>query len=702
MSLIFKEITIKNFLSFGNCPQTIILNDKNYQIITGHNKDKGDNEEDKNGVGKSTIQQAIHYALFGKSTGNMINLPWLVNNINNKNMLVSLKFNKDGVDYEIIRGRSPNILKFLKNDEDYVSDESQGDSRETQKDIEKIIGFSDCLYNQLFNLTCQVPLFLNHNTANQKAILEQIVGIDIISKKISLLKDVIKDTKNELNNETFKYNTIKAQNENLEASINKQIEDMNIARKKWESDIINNIYNINNELEELNKVNIEEENNKLLLIEEYNKKQEENKKNKDLQMQLQSLISKLEIDINNKISELKKYENIDFEKEKEIIEYNQQIQNEKLSYQILENEYNNDCNKLKETNKNFETIFNSINEKKNILNSSSPQVCPTCGGKMNIDAYNLWKNNIEKDIATLEDKLHTCDLERIELHNKICSFVPKNFEMKKSVYSNLSQLLHDENNTKVLKESISKGLEEKEKYTNELNNIIIVDLGEKPMTYYNSKEELMNHVIKVNTLVSTLNSLKKSLESNPFEQQEKSINEMKNNMIKLDDAKINELNTLLYHQETLLKLLSNPTSYIRKTILDKSLEYLNTRIAIYLNKMGSLHDIHFNNDMSISISKMNVDYGYISSGEEGRVNMALTFAFRDVWESLNNCNVNLLFIDEIIDRLGLDEAGVDLLVNMIKEKKDKNIFMVTHNSKLINQTEDIIKLVKENDFTKII
>ena len=52
MSLIFKEITIKNFLSFGNCPQTIILNDKNYQIITGHNKDKGDNEEDKNGVGK--------------------------------------------------------------------------------------------------------------------------------------------------------------------------------------------------------------------------------------------------------------------------------------------------------------------------------------------------------------------------------------------------------------------------------------------------------------------------------------------------------------------------------------------------------------------------------------------------------------------------------------------------------------------------
>ena len=98
---------------------------------------------------------------------------------------------------------------------------------------------------------------------------------------------------------------------------------------------------------------------------------------------------------------------------------------------------------------------------------------------------------------------------------------------------------------------------------------------------------------------------------------------------------------------------------------------------------------------------MGVEYGYISSGEEGRVSMALTFAFRDVWESLNNCNVNLWFFDEVIDRLGLDDAGVDLLVDMIKSKKDKNVLMVTHNGRLINQTNNIIELIKENDFTKV-
>ena len=59
------------------------------------------------------------------------------------------------------------------------------------------------------------------------------------------------------------------------------------------------------------------------------------------------------------------------------------------------------------------------------------------------------------------------------------------------------------------------------------------------------------------------------------------------------------------------------------------------------------------------------------------------------------------FFDEVIDRLGLDDAGVDLLVDMIKSKKDKNVLMVTHNGRLINQTNNIIKLVKENDFTKV-
>ena len=109
MNLEFQSISIRNFLSFGNIPQTIELNNKQYEIIVGLNKDKSDSNSDRNGAGKSSIFEAIHYALFGKSIGNKVNLGNLINNINKKNMVVSLKFKNNDVNYEIIRGRSPSI-----------------------------------------------------------------------------------------------------------------------------------------------------------------------------------------------------------------------------------------------------------------------------------------------------------------------------------------------------------------------------------------------------------------------------------------------------------------------------------------------------------------------------------------------------------------------------------------------------------------
>lgn len=207
MNLEFKSITLRNFLSFGNVEETIPLNKELYQVIVGMNRDKSDSSSDRNGVGKSTIFEALHYAMFGKSIGNKITLGDLINNINKKNMVVTLVFEKNGIEYTIQRGRSPNFLKFFKNGDQVVSDESQGDSRETQKEIEKVLGMNEDIYNQIVCLSCKVPIFTDQTTANQKNIIEHILGINIISEKIECLKALIKETKNSLNNEQFKYNT---------------------------------------------------------------------------------------------------------------------------------------------------------------------------------------------------------------------------------------------------------------------------------------------------------------------------------------------------------------------------------------------------------------------------------------------------------------------------------------------------------------
>lgn len=701
MKIVLKELTIRNFLSFGNVSQTIKLDSDSFRIITGQNKDKSDNEEDKNGVGKSSIQLAIHYALFGKSTGNRIVLGQMINNINKKNMLVSLKFDKDDIHYEIIRGRSPNVLKLLRNGENII-DESQGDSRETQKDIEKIIGFDDDLYNQLFNLTCLVPLFLSQNTSSQKAILEKILGIDIISKKIVLLKDMIKSSKNDLNNEVFKYNTIKQQNDNLTASIEKQTIDMNNAKKKWLSDIQSQIIDIKQKIESMSKIDIQEEKKNFQLLEEYLKQEGVNLQNQQLIISLNNQIKQKEMLIQNyqlRIDNLLRY---DFDTERQNILYNEQLNKERMAYDIEENQYRT-LKTFKEQNLdyNFQKISKEIEQKKNELANIKENVCPTCGQPINVEDFNKLKESKKEEINHLQEELHKIDMEILNATHIISSFVPKKFEFKVVSFNDLNSLLEKENEINQLKQQMDNIVKEKNDLIEQTKNVVIIDLGNRPTTHYKEYSQALQHQAVLNSLQESLQRLEITEKTNPFEQQEKSIEEMKKNMMVLDDSEVKRLEKSILYQETLLKLLNNPSSFIRKTILDKSLEYLNSRIKHYLEQMGSMHLITFNNDMSITISKMGVEYGYISSGEEGRVSMALTFAFRDVWESLNNCNVNLWFFDEVIDRLGLDDAGVDLLVDMIKSKKDKNVLMVTHNGRLINQTNHIIKLVKENDFTKV-
>ena len=185
MSIVFKELRLKNFLSFGNVEQVINLTKNDFTLITGINKDKSsDDNGNRNGIGKSSFFNALHYALYGKAIGNKINLPNLVNNINKKNMSVTLLFEKNDVKYRIERGRNPTYLRFYKEDEE-ITDESLGDSRDTQSYIEQIIGMNDDLFCQTILLSCSVPIFLDQSTSNQKLIIEKVLGVDIISKKIS-------------------------------------------------------------------------------------------------------------------------------------------------------------------------------------------------------------------------------------------------------------------------------------------------------------------------------------------------------------------------------------------------------------------------------------------------------------------------------------------------------------------------------------
>ena len=106
-----KNITIKNFMSVGNVTQAVQFDEAGLTLVLGNNLDLG-GDGSRNGTGKTTLINALSYGLYGNALYN-IKKDNLVNKTNNKQMLVTVDFEKDGVEYRIERGRKPNVFKFL-------------------------------------------------------------------------------------------------------------------------------------------------------------------------------------------------------------------------------------------------------------------------------------------------------------------------------------------------------------------------------------------------------------------------------------------------------------------------------------------------------------------------------------------------------------------------------------------------------------
>ena len=170
----------------------------------------------------------------------------------------------------------------------------------------------------------------------------------------------------------------------------------------------------------------------------------------------------------------------------------------------------------------------------------------------------------------------------------------------------------------------------------------------------------------------------------------------------IDWEEINTLTSLKEHQEFLLKLLTNKDSFIRKKIIDQNLAYLNNRLTNYLDRLGLPHSVTFQNDLSVEITQLgqDLDFDNLSRGERNRLILGMSFAFRDVWESLYQ-NINLLFIDELIDS-GMDANGVENSLSVLKKmarERDKNIYLISHKDELIGRVNNVLKVIKENGFT---
>jgi len=565
-------------MSIGNVSQAIDFDRNDLSLVLGENLDLGSNGA-RNGVGKTIIINALSYALYGNSISN-IKLNNLINKTNEKNMLVSIDFDIDLVNYRIERGRKPNILKFFINDEEQHDNEQQGEMRDTQKEINNILNISHDMFKHTIALNTYTEPFLSMRANDQKNIIEQLLGITLLTEKADKLKIQHKDTKNRITEEKYKNDAITKAN----THITDQISKLEMRQRMW------------------------------------TKKKDEN---------VSSITSKIE-----------KSMNLDIKAELQI-------------HTDLEN-------------------WDTLNKEINLLNKYIDDII------IDNKVLDTEIKVIEQDLHMLENhKCHACGQ---ELHNKKQE---ENIKLKQSVIQ--------EKTTSYLSN-------ESQEHEHKIRLSEIGNIGNKPEPYYGQYEDALQHQ---HTLTTICKELETTLATeDPYYEQ---IEEMKvDGIVQINYDNINALSEFEEHQAFLYKLLTSKDSFIRRKIIEQNLNYLNNRLTHYLTEIGLPHNVIFLSDLSVEITEMgrDLDEGNLSRGERTRLILALSFAFRDVWESLYT-HINLVFVDELIDN-GLDTNGVESAVKILKSMardRNKSVWLVSHREELTSRVHNTLNVVKENGWT---
>ena len=579
MSILLKNITLRNFLSIGQVTQAVDFDSKELTLILGENLDLG-GDGARNGTGKTTLIQGLSYVLFGTPINN-IRKDNLINRTNGKGMMVTLEFSVNGVDYKIERGRKPNILKFYVNNQEteHVND-AQGENKETQIHIEKSINMTSDMFKHIVALNTYTEPFLAMKANDQRNVIEQLLGITLLSEKAESLKEQIKITKDRITEEEYKNKAIEEANKRIQ----EQIDSLKRRAKIWDAKYNEDLTKLKNDLEDLQKLDIEAE------LQGHKDLALYNQKKKDI-ADIDKAIARDEADVEREEKALKK----------------------------------------------AKVELSTLQEHK----------CHTCGQEIHDHQHVSLLKEREKFVKETTKNIETLNISLATYHQAKTELGP---------------------------------------------------IGKQPRLFYDTEQEAFQHRSLVSTLVEKIAEKEKDL--NPYTDQ---ITDMENQALQIVSFdKINEYTRVAEHQKFLLDLLTNKDSFVRKKIIDQNLSYLNARLTHYLDKIGLPHQVVFLNDLSVEITELGreLDFDNLSRGERNRLILGLSFAFRDVWESLYT-PINTLFIDELIDS-GLDTMGVENSIAILKDmsrNRNKSVWLVSHREELAGRVPSVLKVIKENGFT---
>ncbi len=678
-----RNLTVKNFMSVGNSTQAIDFDRTDLTLVLGENLDLG-GDGSRNGTGKTTIINALSYALYGNALSN-IRKDNLVNKTNSKGMLVSLDFSVGSQEYRIERGRKPNVLKFYVNNEDLsATDDAQGDSRETQEAIERLLGMSHDMFRHILALNTYTEPFLSLKANDQRTIIEQLLGITLLSERADRIRELNRETKDAISQEEMRIRALQEANKRIE----EQVESLKRRQVLWQKKYSSDLAYLVAQYDELVVVDIEAE----LRAHQALVTWTERKKQSDARVKMLAFQTAWQQTQRKDIAELQtsydRLSHIDIEAE--------------LQAHADLAKYLTNTRLLEERDREVARLGREIDRDSGLVEKLQAEIatledhrCYACGQEFHDSQHATVLTQKQAMLAEAEASVAAKTGEWTQLRAQQI-FVAA--EQPVTHYRTEAEAIRHSSELENIQQKIQARQAETDPYAEHLADNTAEDPGAAPVTHYDTEAKAVKHSTMVTSLLQQITT--KHAETDPYAEQIVDMQQSAMQQISYDQ--LNHLVRVQDHQEFLLKLLTSKDSFIRKKIIDQNLSYLNSRLTHYLDRIGLPHTVTFQNDLTVLIEELGreLDFDNLSRGERNRLILSMSWAFRDVFESLYQ-PINLLFIDELIDS-GLDTAGMESSLAILKQmsrERHKSVWLVSHRDELAGRVENIMRVVKENGFT---
>jgi DNA repair exonuclease SbcCD ATPase subunit len=726
------SLSLKNFMSYGQSVTTINLDFTDPTLIIGRNLDAMVNGQvDSNGSGKTTIINALAWGLYGKPIAK-ISQDGLINNINKKNLEVTIIFSKNGNYYEIKRFRKNKSLGgdgiTLKESKtlDFTDIKSTAEDSiaHANEQIKNIIGMPFDIFTRIVIYSASHEPFFSlpataTNGPNQADIIEELFGLTDLGKKSDLLNDILKADKKEL--EMLK--SVQTEIDRQKSQYQGKIDSIKTRIEQWNSLKKTDIINIESDISKLSSIDFEYQRECLAELKSCKESI------KEIDNQVSMILVKKSTDektLSNAIkwvdeqsskiqltqAKLDDFDDIDFDLQETLIK---QFDELKLMIVECENDISKNTDMVAIETKKLKKIADE-------LEHLSDNKCPYCLqnfqdvkakiSELQNAQIEPWKfiEIMEDEIPKAISRLETLKAKKIKAEKALVfDNISKLNVSKNTVYTLTNELklyttqvnpylevdtLKLESNISEMDASITK-LQSKKTKLAKKESILENELS------YSNESDLTKDSQRIETLKEELDKLVKSV--NPHDD---TLNDMQN--MKFDDnnyKKIDVLEKEILHKALLYKLLTKKDSFMRKALLNKNLVFLNEKLKYYLDKLGMPHKVRFTEELAASISQFGneLNYDNLSSGQKARVNLALSFSFRDVLQKRYG-KISFCILDECLD-VGLGTVGVQMAAKMIKGiavHDQLAMFIISHRDEISNLFPNIMEIELDKGFSRII